>query len=498
MQPVALSIDFGSAYTKVALRRACDQPSDLVSVPTLNLDELHVCVPSVVAVDRSGAVPRWDFGLDAVDLQDGAAVTVFRNWKPALFADSAPVPAVRRQPVSRKVAVSQFAGHGNDLFGAALLEARQEKAILLEELAELTGLAVEDVRQIAARHCHSLERLREEVERLRGTEAPSSETAPVVTEVREAALEFFRRLRDFITPACRAAAVADPGDLPVRVCVPAFRPADAGTTPADQRLLELLREAGWQSDENHPIVTEPYANAVGTLTNGANVVHFPNGRKWPRIHLGRMFGWGSLVQAWRTRDPAEYVVLVIDIGAYTTDFAALHFDACDDGVPPQIGTRSVPLGVTDLEETVKRALSPAAADWFAGLPLRRREEVKRLLLTLGQPVRVPVIGTVGMGAEAERVREAVGAFSRRVAGEADQFLAAEGSPVIQDLILTGGGNNIPGVRLALTNHLKGTCKRIHSPGSSSLGKRDGYQIEQRLVRGASALGAASIYFDELV
>jgi Tfp pilus assembly PilM family ATPase len=129
--------------------------------------------------------------------------------------------------------------------------------------------------------------------------------------------------------------------------------------------------------------------------------------------------------------------------------------------------------------------------------MRRREEVQQSLLALGQPYRVPVIGAVGMGAERERIREAVGAFSRQVAAEADQFLATEGSPFVQDLILTGGGNNILGVRSALMNHLKDTCKHIHCPGPSSSGKPTCHQIGQRMVRGASALGGVSIFFDEL-
>ena len=110
---------------------------------------------------------------------------------------------------------------------------------------------------------------------------------------------------------------------------------------------------------------------------------------------------------------------------------------------------------------------------------------------------MPVIGTVGIGAERERIREAVAAFSRRVAGETDQFLTTEGSPSVQDLILTGGGNNIAGVRSALIDHLKDACKHIYGPDPSSSGKPTCHQIGQRMVRGASALGGASLFFDEL-
>jgi hypothetical protein len=262
----------------------------------------------VVAVDRSRAVPRWDFGLDAVDLQDSAEVTVFRNWKPALFTGAA--PALR--PTRPVPLLAPAAGVADDPFDAALHSARREKEGLLAELADMSELSVEDVRQIAREHRLSLDQLRARVERWRGPRTPAA--GP---DVRAAALTFFQRLRTFVTPYCRTAGVGDPGDLPVRLCVPAFRPAGAEMTPAELGLLDILREAGWRPDAEHPIVSEPYANAVGTLTGGANAVHVPKGHKSPRVHLGTMFAGGSLVKAWRAA--TAYAVLVIDVAASDRD-----------------------------------------------------------------------------------------------------------------------------------------------------------------------------------
>ena len=47
--PPVLCIDFGSAYTKVALRRGPDEPSKILDEPTLNLDTLKICIPTIAA-----------------------------------------------------------------------------------------------------------------------------------------------------------------------------------------------------------------------------------------------------------------------------------------------------------------------------------------------------------------------------------------------------------------------------------------------------------------
>src|SRR5262249_9124931 len=78
------SIDFGSAFTKVALRRDPGADSELLS-SRVNPGDADFCFPSTVAVDRRGAKPVPEFGSRAADLTPGGGIEVYRNWKKAVF-----------------------------------------------------------------------------------------------------------------------------------------------------------------------------------------------------------------------------------------------------------------------------------------------------------------------------------------------------------------------------------------------------------------------------
>jgi hypothetical protein len=81
-----VSIDLGSAYTKVAVRRDWNGESDLLRDLPLASDQVDFCVPSVVArVDARGGT-RWRIGAAAAAQQPGDGVSIFRYWKARLFA----------------------------------------------------------------------------------------------------------------------------------------------------------------------------------------------------------------------------------------------------------------------------------------------------------------------------------------------------------------------------------------------------------------------------
>ncbi len=82
MRP-AISIDFGAAYTKVAVRQEPNSSARLLSHEKLRLDEDHICIPTVAAWRERD--DRWIFGGDAAELKSGNGIHVFRNWKPVLF-----------------------------------------------------------------------------------------------------------------------------------------------------------------------------------------------------------------------------------------------------------------------------------------------------------------------------------------------------------------------------------------------------------------------------
>ena len=75
-------IDFGSAFTKVALRRDPGADSELVGCRDADAE---FCVPSTMALDRRGAKPVPEFGVRAADLEAGGGIEVFRNLKKTIF-----------------------------------------------------------------------------------------------------------------------------------------------------------------------------------------------------------------------------------------------------------------------------------------------------------------------------------------------------------------------------------------------------------------------------
>lgn len=80
-----LSIDLGSAYTKVAIRTGWGASSALLNDRHQPHGEIQFCIPTVVAcLERNGA-ERWLAGVAAAAVQRGPEVLVMENWKAGLF-----------------------------------------------------------------------------------------------------------------------------------------------------------------------------------------------------------------------------------------------------------------------------------------------------------------------------------------------------------------------------------------------------------------------------
>jgi hypothetical protein len=80
-----VSIDLGSAYTKVGIRRGWNGPASLVQDASIGLEDENYCIPSVVARQESATKTEWFIGLDAAAVLPGDGAKVFRNWKADLF-----------------------------------------------------------------------------------------------------------------------------------------------------------------------------------------------------------------------------------------------------------------------------------------------------------------------------------------------------------------------------------------------------------------------------
>lgn len=83
MHPSALSVDFGSSYTKVAVRRGYDVQGSLLSDPVDGSGDGAIFWPSVAASVRGSWVAGWK----AANLQAVPDTIVYRDWKRRLFDD---------------------------------------------------------------------------------------------------------------------------------------------------------------------------------------------------------------------------------------------------------------------------------------------------------------------------------------------------------------------------------------------------------------------------
>lgn len=469
------SIDFGSAYTKVALRRDPTADSTLLDCPGAEVDFL---VPTVVAMDQRGTKARFEFGDRASDIKPGGGIHVFTNFKKDLFVDSVTVPdKPPLPPLDALLQSEEFVA----LAGKYGVFAPQVSA-----LRTLAGAA----RALSAGPG----------ERVVSVEAQRQTNAAKV------ACHFFTLLREQVLAACDKLNVRGLKfeEFPVRVAVPALSTEVELAQQSGCKLLrEALHRAGWPLHPDQPFVTEPEANAVGILTKATNLL-FRNGR----INLGEMLSKGPLNTVLKC-DPnhPSYRAFVIDIGAFTTDFGSLYVNT--DGKPYvatvgagfQVGAHSVRLGATDLEAMLPKALPTKQRVWLESVSRKEFSAFQRNVFGDGKGYRVPGIGVIGGEGDREAIDGCVAEFSKRLVEELRKFCAGSKPAQMQELILAGGGSNIPAVRDALIAAAKAEGNefvKVHAPdlkrgkaGTAPLVDK----LDANFARGGSALGGASVYFE---
>jgi molecular chaperone DnaK (HSP70) len=104
-------------------------------------------------------------------------------------------------------------------------------------------------------------------------------------------------------------------------------------------------------------------------------------------------------------------------------------------------------------------------------------------------------------AEKKVVGDVVQKFAEDTADAVETFLEVHQYEEIDDLILTGGGTLIPKVRDALCARLSKYAPRglkVHThfaDGETIPGAKQPHKLPLELVRGATAVGGASVYFD---
>jgi hypothetical protein len=465
-------IDFGSAFTKVALRRDPGADSRLLGRHG-RVGEADFCIPSAVAVDRRGARPVPEFGDRAADLQSGNGIEVYRNWKKSIFL----TPAAARPQQSPLEALLQS--------------------------DELRGLATKY--GVAAGQVTYLQQLVGAAKSLiagPGGRVISAETQQQ-TMAASIAPHFFHWLRQEVLEECNRlpATGLKYEAIPVRVTVPAFAHGKGGEDhPGCKILTDALAKVGWPVHPEQPVVAEPYANAIGVLTKGSNALHRS------RVHLGNMFGKGPLITVLKdaARHPS-YRGVVIDVGAFTTDFAALTLKpqgeaVSDPDVAFTLRQHSVPIGISNLDAKLMDELPKEKADWLRRARSLDWEDFRRTVYTDGKTFGTNAVGKIGAGIEADMVRACLADFGQQLAVETAKFLDPLEPAALQELILTGGGSFIPAVRTTLQSAAQAGGRsfvKTHAPGlKKSAGGPPVDKLDETFARGGTAIGGASVYFEK--
>ncbi len=186
----------------------------------------------------------------------------------------------------------------------------------------------------------------------------------------------------------------------VRVAMPAFENMESKALLI-ARCMELN---GWNSAKILK-VTEPHANTIGLFSSGRNwVTRNPAGQL--QLQYNKMFGQNFYMQVAREavlfgmRNPI-ITTLMVDIGAFTTDIAALTFDTRSehDGLA-DIKAASYPLGViNELDRPLFAALGARHGFTWSEISFRESELVKLAAygggthsLLLSNPSRVVAVG----------------------------------------------------------------------------------------------------------
>ncbi len=155
--------------------------------------------------------------------------------------------------------------------------------------------------------------------------------------------------------------------------------------------------------------------------------------------------------------------------------------------------------MSDLDEKMRVVLKvdewpmkPTWTDW---------SKVQQSVYTDGKGYRAPGLGrVVGGPADSEAVQASLGQFANRVAEETTRFCEPLKPASMEELILTGGGSNIPLVREAIfkaTAACGHTFVKSHAPDLKRT--KNGPPVDNlddHFARGSSALGGASIYYEQ--
>jgi hypothetical protein len=286
----------------------------------------------------------------------------------------------------------------------------------------------------------------------------------------EDAIDVARRFLSWVRSAIiEAAPDLNLSEARTRFCIPAFQDFQAGAS----RLRKAAENAGWP-DHDLLFTEEPAANTIGLASVGRNDVNVRHGAD-PVVNLANIYDPNSpLVRAAQNavNQGTNSILLVIDIGAFTTDLAVC--EVTDDvRVKKHVSHKH---GVAELDKHLETCLQQRGVE-FARLPIKEFEEAK-MALYQGQDHPLTQ-NRRSIMLEADCMTEHLGAFANKV--------LELGEPLMRDhlwFVLTGGGAEIS----AISNLIREALLQR--------GFRDVQWLfrdqEQRI---ATALGGASVVLD---
>jgi hypothetical protein len=196
----------------------------------------------------------------------------------------------------------------------------------------------------------------------------------------------------------------------------------------------------------------------------------------------------------------------IDVGAFTTDFAALTLDPKGETIVDletalTTTQHSVPLGIGNLDERVLAILPSEQREW---LQTRAQaldwEDFRNRVYTQGRPLLTAEVGAIGGSDQRKHIEEILRGFAQELREACLTFCSGLPPVTLQELLLTGGGNFIPAIHETLTAAMQSDGRSFVHVFIPAVGRRVGAdrarRLDVNLARGGSALGGASVYFEK--
>jgi len=440
-----LSIDFGNAFTKVAVRPEVPGPSVHLSHPDLQFDRgLNVCIPTTAVKIGVGSFARWYFGADAMDVPfNRPGCHFFHDWKHDFF-----------QP-------SESGLDGSVLGSAALV----------------------------------------------GNSGGARPSAISPDELDRVARGFFEWLRLFLDDRLAERDLPSVRDCSTRIAIPAFALDSEPEARLLAILGEAgFRVAYAQPTLPEPLANALgiFTGGRNVSGQGPDLDHslFEGTRMMEAMRARAAHRSGPLTFWTLAADLGAYTLDMAVIGFSTSNPTRSLMDTYYG--KERFALFSEPLGVADLNHRIRSVLEPANRSAFDAIIRGSDPGDLHLLQDNLFHWRRPFLPRgstqpLGEGREGERIHREVELFAQEAALKLQRFLKRYQYNRIDEVVLTGGGMYLPAIRDAVFR----TAERLgatHAYVPVRAGDEPSQHVYTPLsglqVRAGTAIGGASVFFDQ--